>query len=695
MKRKSFLFFFLLFCAAAYPQQFTRSVDYAQFTDSLTVLQNVFSGGQNNIRTQFADIDGDGDPDMIFLDGDGSFGWYKNAGTPAQAVYILQTEFFEGGDMLNWFRLADTDGDGDLDLFTGASDNQVRYFQNTGSAAVPRYTLTADPLLTASGQPVISESGCHPAFTDADGDGDLDFVTGNSTGTLTFYKNIGTPQQFAFEFITDTWLNIIIIGGGGTLRHGASSIEFGDIDGDGDRDMLWGDFFGKSIYFLENTGSAVNPVYIVRSESFPMNQDSVITSGFNMPRLADMDADGDLDLFVSVLYDPTVPQALMFFENMGTPAAHDFRLRDPDYLSTVDAGIQSFISMADIDNDGREDIFLSNAQNPEGSVWYFRNISSSGNTRFELVTKEFAGIRGELSLAAEFGDLNGDGLKDILVGNFNGTVSFFQNTGTPALPQFAPPVLLTDSSGQVIDIGIYARPRLCDIDGDLDPDLVIGAFNGRIRIFSNTGTPQQFRFTNADDQFALPDIGDNSSPFLYDFDRDGRTDLFAGNKNGNIWYFRNTGTASSPVWQQVTQDFLPALSGIDVTPFLTDFDLDGDPDLLAGNYRGGILLWLNDEITSVKNESDVPGDYGILRTWPNPFNPAFFVEYHAPAQEEITITLFTPAGEMVKTLYAGGAEQGKNRFSVNFTGLGLSSGAYFLQIRGKSGFTTAKILFLK
>lgn len=195
MKRKSFLLFFLLFCATAFPQQFTRSVDYAQFTDSLTLLQNVFSGGQNNIRTQFADIDGDGDPDMIFLDGDGTFGWYKNAGTPAEAVYILQTEFFEGGDMLNWFRLADTDGDGDLDLFTGASDNQVRYFQNTGTAAVPRYTLTADPLLTATGQPVISESGCHPAFTDADGDGDLDFVTGNSTGTLLFVHASVDPSR--------------------------------------------------------------------------------------------------------------------------------------------------------------------------------------------------------------------------------------------------------------------------------------------------------------------------------------------------------------------------------------------------------------------------------------------------------------------------------------------------------------------
>lgn len=685
--------FFLLFSSGILPQQFTRSIDYSVFTDSLITLGNPFSGGHNNIKTQFADIDGDGDYDLIYLDGDGTFGWYRNIGTPQQPVYILQTGMPEAAAMFNWFRLADIDSDGDADLFTGSSDNQVRWFMNTGSVTAPRFTLSADPLLTSSGQPVISESGCHPAFTDVDSDGDLDFITGNSTGTLTFYKNTGTPQQFVFEFVTDTWLNIIIIGG--TARHGASAIEFGDIDGDGDEDMLWGDFFSKSMYYLENTGSSVNPLYTVSTEVFPMNEDSIVTSGFNMPRFTDIDADGDLDLFVSVLYDPTVPQALMFYENTGSAALHNFRLRNPDYLRTVDGGIQSFISMTDINGDGKKDLFLSNAQNPEGSIYYFQNVSASGNAEYILVSKEFAGIRGELSLAAEFGDLNSDGLCDLLVGNFDGTLSFYRNEGTIATPQFASPVILSDSSTQVIDVGIYARPRLFDFDNDGDKDLFIGAFNGRIRIFRNTGTPQSYSFVNADAEFSLPDIGDNSSPFLYDFDGDGKVDLFAGNKNGKIWQFRNAGNNSVPEWQLVTGDFISSLRGIDVTPFLIDFDLDGDPDFLAGNYRGGLLLYLNDEITFAENSDVGVLDYGALRAYPNPFNPDFVIEYFSSVNEEITLTLYSTAGEEVKTIYAGQAVFGRNRFSDDFTGRGLASGMYFVQKRGKNGILTVKILYLK
>jgi len=695
MKRSCFLFSYLLFslCIVTFPQQFTRVTDASFFLDSLTVLRNPFSGGHNNIKTQFADIDGDGDPDLIYLDGDGTFGWYKNSGTPQQPVYILQTVMFEGADMLNWFRLADSDNDGDFDLFTGSNDNQVRYFMNTGSVSVPRYTLAADPLLTSAGLAVISESGCHPSFTDVDSDGDLDFITGNSTGTLTFYKNNGSAQQFAYEFVTDTWLNIIIIGG--TARHGASAIEFGDIDGDGDHDMLWGDFFGKSIYYLENTGTALNPLYSVRTEIFPVNEDSILTSGFNMPRFSDIDADGDIDLFVSVLYDPTVPQALMFYENTGTLSAHDFRLRNPDYLLTVDGGIQSFISMADIDGDGREDLFLSNAQNPEGSIYYFRNTSVNGFTHFELVSKEFAGIRGELSLAAEFSDLDSDGLTDIILGNFDGTLSFCRNTGTTASPQFASPVILSDSSGQVIDIGIYARPRLYDLDGDGDKDLVAGAFNGRIRIFRNTGTAQSYQFTGADADFSLADIGDNSSPFLFDFDKDGRIDLFAGNKAGKIWYFRNQGTTTQPQWMVESQDFLSVLNGIDITPFLIDFDLDGDADLAAGNYRGGIILFLNDEITSAAESETEYLTPGVIRTYPNPFNPAFSIEYFAFTPEELEIAIISVTGERVMEVFSGWVGAGKTRLSVSFSGFGLSSGLYFVQNRGKYGYKSVKILYLK
>ena len=69
-------------------------------------------------------------------------------------------------------------------------------------------------------------------------------------------------------------------------------------------DLFWGDFFSNSLYYIENQGTPTSPDMLRVSDVYPMNPDSVNTSGFNMPRFSDIDADGDFDLFVSVLYDP-------------------------------------------------------------------------------------------------------------------------------------------------------------------------------------------------------------------------------------------------------------------------------------------------------------------------------------------------------------------------------------------------------
>jgi hypothetical protein len=68
---------------------------------------------------------------------------------------------------------------------------------------------------------------------DIDADNDYDLILGSTAGSLIYYENIGTPQQFNFKFITNVWQNIVIIGGDfANMRHGASSIEFADIDAD-------------------------------------------------------------------------------------------------------------------------------------------------------------------------------------------------------------------------------------------------------------------------------------------------------------------------------------------------------------------------------------------------------------------------------------------------------------------------------
>jgi hypothetical protein len=129
------------------------------------------------------------------------------------------------------------------------SDNpdHISFFKNIGGQLVFTVVLSA----IGDGY-VTSSSVMTPTFSDIDNDGDLDFFTGNMTGTLTYYENTGLldglPQ---FEFITNSWQEIYIVGGTRTDdRHGASAITFIDLDGDGDLDLSWGDYFQQSLYII-------------------------------------------------------------------------------------------------------------------------------------------------------------------------------------------------------------------------------------------------------------------------------------------------------------------------------------------------------------------------------------------------------------------------------------------------------------
>ncbi|MEJ2104084.1 MAG: FG-GAP-like repeat-containing protein, partial [Ignavibacteriaceae bacterium] len=252
-------------------------------------MSNIFSGGHNNIEHQFVDIDADGDLDIFYLDSDQTFGWFENVGNKFIPDFRYSLLLPNGLVFTDWFYFVDMDADGDKDYFTGNSD-VISFYRNEGSASSPYFELTSDTVKDNEGNPIYSEFGSNPVFVDIDDDNDFDFITGNSVGTLTFYENDGTGQNYNFRFVTNVWQNIIIIGGDNPgPRHGASSLDFIDIDNDLDLDLFWGDFFGKSIYVIENQGTPTSPDMQRISNFYPQNADSVHTSGFNMPRFADID----------------------------------------------------------------------------------------------------------------------------------------------------------------------------------------------------------------------------------------------------------------------------------------------------------------------------------------------------------------------------------------------------------------------
>ena len=242
----------------------------------------------------FADIDGDGDQDLVVGEDNGNLNYYENTGTASSPTYTARigtANPFNGIDVgsASTPTFADIDGDGDQDLVVGEDNGNLNYYENTGTASSPTYTArtgTANPL-----NGINAGFFSAPTFADIDGDGDQDLVVGEDNGNLNYYENTGTASSPTYTARTGTAnpLNGINVGT-------RSNPTFADIDGDGDLDLVVGEGDGNLNYY-ENTGTASSPTYTARTGTAnPWN--GINVGNLSTPTFADIDGDGDLDLVV-------------------------------------------------------------------------------------------------------------------------------------------------------------------------------------------------------------------------------------------------------------------------------------------------------------------------------------------------------------------------------------------------------------
>lgn len=679
-------------------EEYVRRLNSIPVTDGAGALTNIYSGGINNFEYQFVDIDGDDDFDILFLDSDKTFGWYENKGSSSSADFELSFTQIPGMVLSDWFYFVDIDNDNDLDLFTGNTD-LISFRENIGSVTSPSFQLMQDTVYSNEGQPIFSEFDSNPVFADVDDDGDFDFFSGNSSGTVTFYENIGTPENFNLKFITNQWQDLIFdIDILSSLRHGASSLEFADIDDDADLDLFVGDFFSASLFFVENVGTAQSPDMQIISNVYPINADSVNTSGFNMPRFADINNNGKYDLFVSVLFDPTVPQSLMFYSNEGT-AQNPNHIKDTEnYLKTLDVRANSHPAFADIDNDGDEDLFIGSLNNPLSTIHFLENVGTVTRPTFEYLDSSYFNITGDLTVIPTLGDLDEDNDFDLLVGLFDGKIDYYKNDGTPESANFVFQGKLMDNTGTVIDVGTTSSPFLFDVDGDDDLDLNVGAFNGKFKYFENTGNQASYEFTLNDSFFENLDVGDNSTPFLIDYDDDNITDMFSGNRAGKFFYFQNSGSNQNPLWQEVTNQFIQESFGNSTVPYFIDIDNDSDTDLFLGNVKGGLYLYENATVTHVENDIIEPPNTFHVSAHPNPFNSNVLITIYLKTSKVLKVTIFNILGEKIKTMFNNYLNSGTHSFEWdgrNDSDQHLPSGSYIVVVQSGTHFESLKITFLK
>jgi hypothetical protein len=232
-----------------------------------------------------------------------------------------------------------------------------------------------------------------------------------------------------------------------------------------------------------------------------------------------------------------------------------------------------------------------------------------------------------------FEDIDGNGTKDAIIGDLAGAIHFFKNTGTATAPMF---VEQTGANNpfNAVSSGKYAAPAFADIDGDGKLDLFVGVQDGTIKYYKNTGTATAPVFTlQADANNPLSAVAVNggyAAPAFVDIDNDGDQDVFIGSNSGDIVYYQNTGTASMPAFTEQTgaNNPLNVNVGYYSSPTFVDIDLNGKKDAVVGIEFSSIIYYKN---TGTKAAPVFTGQTGAN----NPFAAIAISSYGSPAFVDI------------------------------------------------------------
>ena len=540
--------------------------------------QQTFGTGSGPRSVTVADVNGDGQPDLIVANEyDNTVSVLLNTTAPGAATpsFAAQQTFAPGAVPVS-VTAADINGDGKPDLIVAnVGDNTVSVLLNTTApgAATPSFAAQQTFATGALPQSVTT--------ADINGDGQPDLIVANVTAnTVSVLLNTTAPGAATPSFAAQQ-----------TFATGALpySVTAADVNGDGQPDLIVANGNGNTVSVLLNTTApgATTP-------SFAAQQTFGTGSGPRSVTVADVNGDGKPDLIVansngntvSVLLNTTAPGATPSFAAQQTFA--------------TGSNPQS-VTAADVNGDGQPDLIVANISGNTVSV--LLNTTAPGATTPSFAAQQtFATGSQPLSVTAT--DMNGDGQPDLIVANSSDdTVSVLLNTTTPGAttPSFAAQQTFATGSAPY-------SVTVADVNGDGKPDLIAAnLFDNTVSVLLNTTAPGATTPSFATQQTFATGSGPVSVTAA-DVNGDGQPDLIVANRSGNtVSVLLNTTApgATTPSFA-AQQTFATGSGPYSVTA--ADVNGDGKPDLIVANANGNnVSMLLNTQYQALFAGSPATG----------------------------------------------------------------------------------------
>ena len=655
-------------------------------------LSNPWVGGLTAPQWSAFDADLDGDDDLFAFDRDGSRVLMFER-IPGEDL-TLRKDWTEGWpDMVDWCLLRDYNCDGKPDIFT-SHQNGIRVFTNTTqSGEGPSFdpepvTLFATFDLIGSDPsdlPVICLGMDLPAIMDHDDDGDLDIITFTETASTLYRFEGQTPCGLDLEctnrcygmlaeaaennalFIGDDFecsFNVenpgmVVSDVSRTGLHAGGALTSLQLEPGGPKDLIISDVtYPEALAVVLEVGPSSLDSATHVDPTFPSNlygDQAVNLARFPAAFHLDVDQDGVRDL----LFSPNTPletnddESVHFFRNTGTEEEPAWQFITNNYLQDgmVDLGRGAYPSFHDFDGDGLLDLAVANKERYEGvdqtpaAVAVFRNAGTTTEPQFELVDLDWIALE-DFQIESPypaFGDLDGDGDLDVLVGDELGRIHEFTNVAPAgAWPEFTLTALSIpeDGSGEAIDVGQFATPQLHDMDGDGDLDMVVGEKNGTLTLFERTsvGTWSEYISPIHGENWGnilvdnLLGINGYSVPALTPTSEGLR--VFVANETGTVQDFGLASDNWDAELLEVNDAVFGGREGFRCAAAIADVDNDGLLDALVGIQNGGLLAYSSSSDTLILDAAALPAwEWQVM---PNPGRDAFRWRSAQPWSGELT-----------------------------------------------------------